>query len=81
MKKHYFNVLVEEKEFIALLIENESENKPFYQIKIIEGSNFLCEEEYLKIILMEIALTYVGEGVHSEKIGQEDVEITYSIEK
>jgi len=47
---------------------------------IIDGDNFLCEDEELELVLSEIALNNEdGEGIYIGKLGTQTVEFSYNL--
>jgi len=82
-KNHYFiinPIQNEDEETMVKLTETiVTDTASSFSIEIMEGEN-PTTDEYLELLLSEIAMTYVsGEGIHTENIGLDVYDFTYNL--
>ncbi len=80
VKKHFFVVEDEnlQQKFRVKFKETYTHQWSSYKMQVIEGESFI-NEEYLKILLIEISGTYSGIGKTTEYVGRDNIVFYFDI--
>ena len=80
VKKHFFVVEDEnlQQKFRVKFKETYTPQWSSYKMQVIEGESFI-NEEYLKILLIEISGTYSGIGKITEYVGRDNIVFYFDI--